>query len=164
MVSDYTTTNNEGKVFDGWGREFRARGLDEIAQLNLVRSGIMSVVGPRPLMPQTALSEYVESNHIWTKERILDEMDVAFHNDWLEAVNNGRPGIFSSFGIHNHTQPLTSDTSNIRAELDIRDFRDASLRRDVLIVKTIAMVSLRGEQTIPEPLRHFAPGAEGMIV
>jgi pheromone shutdown protein TraB len=86
---------------------------------------------------------------------VLDEINVAFHNDWLEVVNNSLPGLFSSFAIHNHTQPTTKDSSNIRAELDIRDFRDASLGRDLLMIRTIAMMALQGNPTIPEQLRYF---------
>lgn len=100
------------------GKFIRSTSIDELPQLWNVLKGDMSLVGPRPIVPQE-IEKYGE------------------HGDLYKAMKPGCAGLWQCSG--------RSDLSyEERVELDREYYRTASLRRDVLVIlKTLAKIVKR---------------------
>ena len=111
---------NDGRFVTPLGRILRRSSLDELPQLWNVLLGQMSLVGPRPMIP--------------------DEGEV---HQWRErgGVYRLRPGITGLSQISG--RDLLPDTE--KARLDVRYARTVSLRTDLLILGRTLLRILSGE-------------------
>jgi lipopolysaccharide/colanic/teichoic acid biosynthesis glycosyltransferase len=102
------------------GRALRATRLDELPQLWNVLIGDMSLIGPRPLLPETIADAGADG---WSRGRI-------------------RPGLTGWAQVNGNT--LLSDADKIA--LDNWYISHRSLGLDLRIVARTLLVSLRGER------------------
>lgn len=119
-VPKIKTLDDSGEPLSKLAETYRNKGLDELAQLELVRSGVMSVVGTRHLLPD----EYDMMRQVATKTNLGREL-LARHD---EIVMPAKRGMLSSFAIHAHVYGGSSVEQ--RLAFDVRDHEDASLRND----------------------------------
>jgi hypothetical protein len=89
----------------------RAKGLDELPQLSLVRKGILSIWGPRPLLEEedAKLRQSLQASN--TGRELL-----VMHDD---IVTPALPGMLSSFALYAHR--LDDNEPEMRLRLNIHD-------------------------------------------
>src|SRR5207237_8382142 len=92
------------------GRVLRRACLDELPQLWNVLAGEMSLVGPRPELPEI----------------------VALYEPWQHARHLVPPGITGSRQVNHHPHRLMPQAT----ELDLHYLRNATIRHDQLILTT----------------------------
>lgn len=123
-VPKIKTLDDCGDPLSNLANTYRQKGLDELAQLELVRNGIMSMIGTRHLLPD----EDEAMRHIATRTNRGREL-LARHDD---IVLPAKRGILSTFALHAHMfgpQPVEE-----RLALNISDHLNASLANDVRIM------------------------------
>lgn len=99
------------------GRLLRATSLDELPQLVNVLKGEMSLVGPRPIVPE----------------------EIEKYGDYASLLLSVKPGMTGRWQVNGRAN--VADYSH-RVRLDMEYIRDQSLRGDVdILVKTIAAVT-----------------------
>jgi hypothetical protein len=110
-------------------------GLNELPQMQLVKSGLMSAVGARPLDYQDVLDT-------------ADNLDPKTRGSWLKGRELYKLGILSEVGLQSHKldqnqQQSTlspSELAHARADSELKYFKDASLKLDLsIIARTIAL-------------------------
>lgn len=113
-----------------FGGKLRPLAIDEIPQLVHILQGSMSVVGPRLLMQET-----------------ISDMQAAVprdvYDEWLESYCHSKPGGISSFHIANRTSRYNEAELAQKAHMDIEDFKNASFRHDVFLVRKAVSMGLR---------------------
>ena len=111
-------------------KEMRRLGLDELAQVENIKTGDMSFTGPRPLI----VSEY---------EAIRDELPERLGQRWESVVMTMKPGLYSSYGIYSHVREMADPNEpEIRAEMDIKDAVDASVVNDIALTHRFISAAL----------------------
>ena len=124
MRSMLNTCDSEGKLLPdkdritSWGKFFRETSLDEIPQLINVLKGDMSLIGPRPLLP-----EYLP-----------------FYSDFQKRRHQVRPGITGWAQIHGRN----SISWQQKFELDVWYVENVSLKIDLQIfLQTIKKIFIK---------------------
>lgn len=110
----------------------RHYGINELPQLHAIREGEMSFVGPRPILPA---------------DRDLMRRSVGAKKEemWFEEIFKPQlPGCLSSFVIEKRAFPDMNEREayNLKYELDIKDFEQASPAHDRTIVARAVAVAL----------------------
>ena len=103
------------------GRVLRITGLDELPQLLAVLSGEMSLVGPRPVVPE----------------------ETAYYGPYLELVQSLRPGLTGLWQVSGRNDIPYEE----RVALDVEYALTRTLRGDVgIILRTILLAFRPGER------------------
>jgi lipopolysaccharide/colanic/teichoic acid biosynthesis glycosyltransferase len=129
------TLNEYGLEVNQVAASLRAKGLDELPQVLLVRQGNMSIWGARPLL---------ESEDMQLRKAVLTTNTgrnlLAMHDD---IVAPARPGMLSSFALYAH---CFGDTDpEMRLRLNIHDALHASAAYDMGTLLRGAANLARGE-------------------
>ena len=99
------------------GRFLRASSLDELPQLLNVLNGDMSLVGPRPIVPE----------------------EIERYDDYANLLLSVKPGMTGYWQVNGRS--LISDYA-ARVRLDMEYIRDQSLRGDLqIMLKTVSAVT-----------------------
>ena len=130
-IQKFTTLHPTTELpLGGWAAKLRRSGLDELAQLANIRAGDMSFTGPRPLL----VPEYEETR---------DALSPKLGRQWDNVVRAAKPGLYSSYAIYSHTRSAGDPNGpEVRAEMDIRDFQDASMRYDIALTAQFIGIAL----------------------
>lgn len=131
LIHKFLTLHPEtGQPFSPTAVRFRRLGLDELAQAQNIREGNMSFTGWRPLIPE----DY---------ERFRDALPPALGARHDFVLAHSLPGQLSSYGIHSRLMEADEpDNPEIRAEMDIKDFVDASVENDLFLAKNLVTHAL----------------------
>ena len=118
------TLTSHGLPLSPLAESYRNKGLDELAQLALVRDGTMSMIGTRHLLPDEdeALRRVARSTN---RGREL----LSRHDD---IVLPAKRGILSTFAIHAHM--FGAQSIEQRLALNVHDHENASLAYDIRIM------------------------------
>ena len=104
-----------------FGRFLRSTSLDELPQLLAVLSGEMSLVGPRPVVPE----------------------ETAYYGPYLELVQSLRPGLTGLWQVSGRNDIPYEE----RVALDVEYALTRTLRGDVgIILRTILLAFRPGER------------------
>jgi len=121
-----------GQPYSRLASAFRRYAIDEFAQVANIFDSTMSAVGRRPLIP-SELKEF------------MDHIPSSVHNKYSRVVMATKPGVLSTFGILSHKGFLpTDDVFLIRAELDIQDVVDGSIRHDLAVTGSLITSAING--------------------
>jgi lipopolysaccharide/colanic/teichoic acid biosynthesis glycosyltransferase len=134
------------------GKILRPLVIDEVPQLFDVLEGRMSLVGPR------AMSEGVF-------DTMSQALDAATYSEWENAYYTSRPGgtsthqITDRLGISNKSIPFDEQRLQLKASMDIEDFKSASFAYDLrLIGKTAAtLLSLPPQDSNTQTVAESRP-------
>ena len=102
------------------GRVLRRRYLDELPQLINVLDGTMSLIGPRPIVPD----------------------ELKNYGCWGEELLRERPGIIGAWTSRGRARPPYPE----RARLELDYLRNRSIRRDLAILLRALPVIVRGQE------------------
>lgn len=126
-ITKIQTLDANGDSLSPLAESYRKKGLDELPQLELVRDGIMSIVGTRHLLPNEfdmMRDIAVRSNDTRELLRIYDEL-----------VLPAKRGLLSTFALQAHIGG-ESDIRH-RLTLDVADHSAASVRNDIKLIGKI---------------------------
>lgn len=118
------TLDSSGASLSRLADSYRQKGLDELAQLELVRGGVMSIIGTRHLLPDEDETMREVAGRTNRGRNLLAQHD--------DIVLPAKRGILSTFAIHAHmfgAQPVEQ-----RLALNIDDHLNASLINDLRII------------------------------
>lgn len=122
IIKKIRTLDDNGQPLSKLAESYRAKGLDELPQLELIRQGVMSIFGSRPLIPEDLDSIYHQASKTNYGRNLVAE-----HQD---IVLPAKRGIISRFGLSSHIHVLENNVIT-RLEMDIKDHRNASLVYDM---------------------------------
>ena len=111
--------------------QLRKLGIDELGQIRNVRENTMSIVGPRPLVPEDT-------------EMVRDSL-TAREQKYFDATKSIKPGIVSTVAIESHTGALISP--NERVLMDYEDMRQASAAQDIRLITRLALNIIEGKMS-----------------
>lgn len=128
-----TKTSTQDERITGLGRRLRATKLDELPQLINVIRGDMSLVGPRPMVPQE-VERYTpfELASLTVRPGVTDWASIWFHNEERELA--------AAEDLHHYYDTVIRPE---KARLRAAYVHSRSLRVDVSIVAQTAFVLLR---------------------
>ena len=138
LLKKIRTLGADGSPLSDLADKYRAKGYDELPQLELVRQGVMSVFGSRPLIDE----EY---------EVICDKASktnrgrnlIAKH---IDIVIPAKRGLISRFGFLAHSKAVKSPLFD-RLELDIQDHENASFTYDMRTLFSGLRMAAKNELT-----------------
>ena len=139
-VRKFTTLNPiTKKPLSAKTKRIRDLGIDETAQLKQVRNGELSMVGPRPILPdeQEAFEKDIQGTQLWLP--------------YQRYVLPGPYGIANSYGIR-YREGMIEEAADpiIRAQLDLRDRIFGSLIYDAKLVVRAAIGGVNGPLVLPD--------------
>lgn len=129
------TLDDEGKPLSPLADVFNTKGIDEFPQLELVRSGIMSIIGTRHLSPEDD-----ENIELTARKTNRGRNLLAMHND---IVLPAKRGIVSSFAFQAHI--LGVNDVETRLALNIHDHVNASATYDARLILNGGRAALNNE-------------------
>jgi lipopolysaccharide/colanic/teichoic acid biosynthesis glycosyltransferase len=119
QIHKLRTLNEDGLTpINSTAAFMRRSGLDELIQYRNIKEDTMSMVARRPLMP----NEYDEA---------FDDVPAGVMEEYMKLVVPTKPGLVSSFVIATHLGQIEDHALRLkRLEMDIKDVKDGSLKRD----------------------------------
>jgi len=112
------------------GKKLRLLGIDEIPQAVNVLNGQLSLVGPRvmPISGIEAMRAYLSRNEF---------------DEWEDLYFSSKPGGISSYVLFHRQARYGEATYRRRLEMDRADYKNASLRHDLGLIKAAAQTGFK---------------------
>lgn len=124
--------------FDEMARRFRKFALDETAQVNDIRSGRMTSVGPRPILLEHHRERLASVDQLEANGSLF--APVGLGRRWRYVLQNHRRGWLSTYGIHQHTHSDVPHEAALNAAMDIEDgAKDSAKYRGELLLQAVHM-------------------------
>jgi lipopolysaccharide/colanic/teichoic acid biosynthesis glycosyltransferase len=118
---------------------YRRRGLDELPQAWNILAGHMSITGRRPLLVAEFGEQYEKVGHDLEGAKLVDRHRA--------TAGRAKPGLINSHALRGHRGDETALSFAARLESDVQDFQDASLARDLQLIKQVLGAEVHGDLT-----------------